>query len=109
MNPYTTTQPTPFDKALVKPETLAEYVSRYMQVLSDLADFEPVYEKVRHILMSGNGRSSASVDIARTRDALRKGAWKEIINKFNLFSVMSMKRVEEKTGDFMMNRPRAKK
>lgn len=95
MNPYTTTTPSPFDKALIKPETLAEYVSKYMQTLSDLAEFEPAYEKVQHVLMSGSGRSSASVDIAKTRDALRKGAWREIINKFNLFSVMSMKRVDE--------------
>lgn len=86
---------TVYDQAIIKPETLAEYVSGYNQTVSDIMEFQPYYEKVQNVLVTSNGRSSCNADIPKTLDKLKKGAWKEIVDKFNLFSIMSMKRVHE--------------
>ncbi len=75
--------------AMVKPETLSELIAIYEQQLRDLADFVPHFEKCKGFL-EGSSHGGYNVSMTRTKDKLLKKAWLEVIEKTQLFSLMSI-------------------
>ncbi len=86
---------TPFDHAIVKPETVAEMVAKYNQQITDLETLRPAYLKCKDFLVGGSYRGCDLIDFDATKNALQKTAWADVIDKTGLFSLMSIKAAEK--------------
>lgn len=75
---------------LVKPATLSELIAIYEQKIRDLNEFIPYYEKVKGFLQEGYQRGHSSISYDKTKDKLKKDAWLSVIEKTQLFSLMSI-------------------
>jgi len=83
------------DTEIVKPETMAELVAVYEQNKRDIEALKAPYEKVKNLLCGGMYRGSDIIDFKATLNSLQKTAWREIIDRSGLFSLMSIEKAEK--------------
>lgn len=79
---------------LVKPETLSELIAKYEQKMRDFTAFWPHYEKCKDFLV-GYHRRANEVEKEATLNSIQKNAWRGVIDKTGLYSLMSLSAAEK--------------